>query len=344
MKALFLAASLAFAEREPPEWIHLVPFGEWAERGPGGGRLVIGQKEAAQLLANFRRRGQPLAIDWEHQSMEAANNGQPAPAAGWIHEVEVRTDGLWGRVTWTERAAAQLRAGEYRFFSPVIYFSTRDKKTKKPLGFAFGPGALTNQPFFLGELAPLTAFSAGGSSMSLLAFLCSTLGMPEDTPEETVREEISTRLGTSSDAAMSDLGKVAASELGWTELPADAGAQLKAKLKGKGVPHAEHLKVVGELATLRASAGRPDLVARGLDAGKLVPAMVGTFREMINAEGYDAAAAWLDNAPVILAKGTQGTPKNGRGPAATPPITAEERLAARQLGISEAELLAAKSS
>jgi phage I-like protein len=63
-------------------------------------------------------------IDYEHQTLNAATNGQPAPAAAWFSTLEWRDgDGLYATdVQWTERAAAMVAAGEYRFLSPVFCF------------------------------------------------------------------------------------------------------------------------------------------------------------------------------------------------------------------------------
>jgi len=65
------------------------------------------------------------------------------PAAGWISGLDVRADGLWATdVTWTERARELLSAGEYRYFSPVIFWTDEDQTDVA----ALGPVALTNDP------------------------------------------------------------------------------------------------------------------------------------------------------------------------------------------------------
>jgi phage I-like protein len=72
--------------------------------------------------------------------------------------------------------------------------------------------------------------------------------------------------------------------------------------------------------------------------------MVGSFRAMIAEDGHAAAAAWLDAAPVVLARNAQGGPAGRRTVGPTSTLTPEEKIAASQLGLSEADVLAAKGS
>ena len=104
-----------------PEWVELLPAGEFSGRD-GRGPYVA---DTAQILAAFTAGAIPLPIDYEHQSLLAEDNGQPAPAAGWITEFDVRDRALWGHVEWTDRAAAHIAAREYRFLSPVFCYEQR---------------------------------------------------------------------------------------------------------------------------------------------------------------------------------------------------------------------------
>ena len=61
-----------------------------------------------------------IPIDYDHAIDFAAPEGRPAPAAGWIKELEAREGALWGRVEWTEHGAAALATKEYRYISPVF--------------------------------------------------------------------------------------------------------------------------------------------------------------------------------------------------------------------------------
>lgn len=84
---------------------------------------------AAQLIADIATLANPIVIDYEHQTLLSADNGQPAPAAGWwaAAGMEWRDgEGLFAKVEWTERAKLHIEAGEYKYLSPVIAY---DKKT-----------------------------------------------------------------------------------------------------------------------------------------------------------------------------------------------------------------------
>lgn len=122
-----------------PDWIEILPVGEIRARD--GRRWTL--DDPAMVIANtlLYRNGLDLVIDYEHQTEAAERNGQPAPAAGWIKELEVRDGAIWGRVEWTERAAEAIRAKEYRYFSPVF---AHERKTGRVT--MIDSGALTNNP------------------------------------------------------------------------------------------------------------------------------------------------------------------------------------------------------
>ena len=101
----------------------------------------------AAMVTAFRSRGVDLVIDYEHQSLQ----GERAPAAGWIKDLEARPDGLWARVEWTRQAREYLLSKEYRYFSPVLRL---DPESRRPL--ALMHLGLTNVPA-IKRLPPLVA-------------------------------------------------------------------------------------------------------------------------------------------------------------------------------------------
>lgn len=123
-------------------WIQLIPAGTFSGRDGRGPYHAGDEKSLQRIAATTRKFHGPteIVIDYEHQSLNALKNGRPAPAAGWIKEIEARADGLYGRVEWTANAAAAIRAGEYRYLSPV-YFHLKDGKI-----LALQNAALTNVP------------------------------------------------------------------------------------------------------------------------------------------------------------------------------------------------------
>jgi phage I-like protein len=97
---------------------------------------------AAQIIAEFEARANRTVVDYEHQTLLAAQNGQPAPAAGWFGKLEWRESGLFAiDVEWTERATQMIEGGEYKYISPVFAYDKKTGKVKRLLH-----AALTNNP------------------------------------------------------------------------------------------------------------------------------------------------------------------------------------------------------
>ena len=141
---------------EPLDEFLLIPFGNvQIERATAGANFVFENKHAESARRWFEQMGRKLAIDYEHQSFDRYNTRPDGlrPAAGWIGRIEVREDGLWAcDVTWTDHAKELLRSGEYRYFSPVVYWTDEDYTDVA----ALGPVALTNDPAMRG-VRPLAA-------------------------------------------------------------------------------------------------------------------------------------------------------------------------------------------
>lgn len=149
-------AMLAKAGGEPVGEFLLIPFGDVEVERPLSGRdFEFTKGHAESALQWFASLGRKLAIDYEHQSFERHNSRADGlrPAAGWVGGLEVREDGLWATdVSWTPRAKELLAAGEYRYFSPVIFWTDEDYSDVAGLG----PVALTNDPAMRG-VTPLAA-------------------------------------------------------------------------------------------------------------------------------------------------------------------------------------------
>ncbi len=144
---------LSWEVNSVPGEIHVVPIGEWKDRG-----FVISEAECAEIVRNFEEFGIRLVIDWEHQSLNCAENGAPAPAVGWIGKLEVRENGVWAtEVEWTAEGRRMLEAKEYRYISPVLVFDDHDPHTNEYIGCALHSVAITNTPYFRSDLEPLVA-------------------------------------------------------------------------------------------------------------------------------------------------------------------------------------------
>ncbi len=321
---------------ELPEWIHVLPLGEW--RHPTG-PLVVTARDCADIAANFESSGIELVIDYEHQSVLCEKNGAAAPAAGWIDQLQCREDGLWAHVkSWTGRAGEHLRAREYRYLSPVIARRHTDRHTGQPAGKRIPSVALTNIPFFGGDLAPVLA--RGADPMNFLALVLGALAMPESTTEEQALAEIKRlKEGEGAVSAKAELGDIVCSELKVNA--ATAKKRIKDVLAHEGfVPVEKHLEA---LAKADAKAGGHDahqLLARGIEVGKITPSMKDHFLAYATRD-YPAACSWLDSQPIVVATGRSQADPTGK-PATAPKLSADEQAMCRTLNLTEAEYLAAK--
>jgi phage I-like protein len=158
-------AALPDAATAAPEWVHLIPAGEF--RGQDGrGPYRLG--DAARVIAASRL---PLVLDENHATDLAAPAGQAAPARGWIVELQARADGIWGRVEWTPSGRQLLAERAYRGISPVFTHAKNGQ-----VGALLRAG-LTNVPN-LPQLA--TLHHEDPETMDLLAELRALHGLPAD--------------------------------------------------------------------------------------------------------------------------------------------------------------------
>src|ERR1035441_3938689 len=142
-----------------------LPIAMMGVRYKGKQKIEITRPMLDQVVANHRKRDTgEVPIDYDHGIETAAGMGGPVPAAGWIKSIEDAPDAkgiLWGTVEWTPKAAEMIRAGEYKYISPVIDPGVRDNKTGQPQGWTLTSAALTNTPVLQGM--PALVLSAAGS-------------------------------------------------------------------------------------------------------------------------------------------------------------------------------------
>ena len=105
---------------------------------PSDGREVstgswnMDPKKASNVITESFANRREILIDYEHQSLNSAKNGQPVPAAGWFSAMEWREGlGLYAiNIAWNSRALEMIKAHEYRFISPVIAFDSNGNVVK----------------------------------------------------------------------------------------------------------------------------------------------------------------------------------------------------------------------
>lgn len=294
-----------------PEWVQLIPAGEFAGRDGRGPYLL----DVEAVLAAFAKGGIDLPIDYDHQTLDADAKAGPVPAAGWIKELQAREGALWGRVEWTPRAADLIAAREYRFLSPVF----RHDKQGRVLSLE-GAG-LTHYPNL--DLDPVAHTKGEPMDDDIIERLRYLLNLPTlATPQEIVAE----------------LEKLVA-RLNEAEATA---AQARHPDPAQWVPMAQHKAVADELARLQAevSAQKAEgLVSAAMRAGKLAPALKDWAMDYASRDPQ-GFAAWTEKAPVILPP--DGEPAAHRAAHDADTLSEEDRIACALLGMSEADFAAHK--
>lgn len=337
-------AIVANADGTLPEWVHCVPVGQW--RGHWSGReITIGDAELDSIVGAFTRGGIDVVVDFEHQTLNAGlMSGPSAPAAGWLDAVERRPNGIWGHVKeWTDLGTEALSTRRYRYQSPVIFFDHPDRETGEPRVMWLQSLALTNSPFFAGDLSPVIA-TAGGSSMTpLLAALLLALGLPDTASEEEGLAEVK-RL-----KEMEPMGARACAAIGADPkkaLPANAVAKLDKVVNHVGyVPVAEHLETLAAVSAPPAPTETAEqLVARAEQEGKVTPAGRAATLKWAK-EDLASCSTWVNTIaqPVVpLARQTSPAASiTARAGAAG--ADADDAAEAAKFGLSVAEYRAGKA-
>ena len=235
---------------------------------------------AARVVAAFNAQ-QPPVIDYEHQTLHKEANGQPAPAAGWMHGLRwVEGQGLFAQVELTERARALVAAGEYRYFSPVFEYARGSGEITRIL-----MGALTNHPAIAGmdavnlmaaASARFTPSTSKEPTVNLLEKLLAAIGLPATTPEDAALAAC-TAIKAQADAARSALHLDASATADTVTAACTSlrSAASTAPDPTKFVP----VTVVQELQTSMAALSArqhardaEDVIAPALQDGRLLPA------------------------------------------------------------------------
>lgn len=316
--------------------IQLFPAGTFAARDgrPGNLRGVnatswrLTAQDAEAVIAHWQRTATPLVVDYEHQTQLAAQNGQPAPAAGWITSLEWEEGrGLFAGVDWTDKARAHIRAGEYRYISPVFAF---DRQSGAVLRLICA--ALTNHPALDGMDAASATFTPYEEPP--MKQILAALGLPE-TADEAAALAALTTLRQERDSAK------AQAEAAPDPQKFVAMATFSAVQKEAAQLRDELTKLKNEA---QAAALKDDIEA-ALKDGRLTAATKG-WAESLAKTAPDALKAFLATQPPVQA--LTGTQTGGRTPAGDKPgtvsLTAEELHICERLGLTHEEFIEARQA
>jgi phage I-like protein len=168
--------------------IPLAITGKWIR---GSNEFSITLQDLQDITRNFRERlNGEINVDYDHASeMPEVAAGGPIPSAGRIvkldppeplPEGELRLEGtsttpatrrprsgryiLWGWYEPTDRARKLIKDREYRYISPALDWTARNKRNGEPQGTTLTSVALTNRPFL--EELPQIRLSDPGYELS----------------------------------------------------------------------------------------------------------------------------------------------------------------------------------
>jgi len=182
-----------------PDWIHLLPATSGAvhtfdARGP---YLV---RDADAIIAASFATSDALEVDVNHATYNAAPNGGRSDAVGWVKEMQIRDDGIWGRVEWIPEGQKLVADKAYRKISPVFIHDIK----KNILRIA--NVSLVNRP----NLRGLTALNQETTTMSFKDSLTDKLGLPRGASEDAILAAIPNPDATTTamQSALTTLGAV----------------------------------------------------------------------------------------------------------------------------------------
>lgn len=359
-----LAAQVSAGSKE----VQLLPAGDFrAADGSGRPDDIEGGKPwhidaavAELVIARAGVQANWFVIDYEHQTLKAAENGLPAPAAARWKNMEWREGvGLFATdVQWTDRAAQHIAASEYLYISAVFFY---DRQSGNVL--AMRMAALTNTPALDG-MQPLAALTAqmGADWIDPCGSPANSPENPEDPEdEEPLMNELLKKLLAALGLAETMTAEAALTAVTALKTKADTDSQALAALKAQGpaaggaadltkyVPLETYSAALTQLAALTAQGDSADtLISAAEKEGKVFPHEKAWLTDIGKTHGVAVLKSHLAVRPVIpalvglqsSAALTQQLAAAGGGGAGGQ-VSAEGLAVCKQLGLSTNEWLTA---
>lgn len=305
----------------------------------------------ADLKANTPHKIGDLVIDYEHQTLKAEKNGKPAIAAGYFNVndlVFIENEGLFIKPRWTENAQAYLSAGEYKYISAVFGYN---RQTGRPsfmhsAGLVNRPGVDGMEP--LAQLAAqqhiqLTTQQEENAVNPILLAILQALGIKttgEVPTEPAALQALETEVTTALAALQAQSDKVPELNQQLVALQASSNNPDPSKF----VPISAITEMQTQLAALQASVNGSavtSIVEKGIDSGRIIPALKAWATELGNKDLAQLEAFIDKAAPIAALQGMQtddiNLDKNGKPNTGVAALSAEDKQAADNLGISHEE-------
>lgn len=306
-----------------PDWVMLFPADDVIE-AVDGRRFTLNM---AYILAHFEKMGRTLPFDLEHATELKGPKGDPAPAVGWMTQLEDRSGALWAKVEWTNQGRELIETKAYRYLSPA--FGAIEGENGAPdLVLMMQSAGLTNNPALQ---LPMLARSKSQTSNTKetemdLAKLREALGLPKDADETAIvqacrdqgaklKTEIARAEAAEAARATPDATKFVPVETYQTTLARAETAEAKITAAEKAAKDAEVSTVI----------------EAGLKAGKITPATKDFYTAACHAQGVDAVKDLLKIAPEV--GGPSKASEKKPGAATEPALDGVQTEVARALGL-----------
>jgi hypothetical protein len=131
-------------------WVDVAKVGEW--HGHRSGPFRFDLEIFKQCVDNLEAQANPVPLYFGHEDVDAIEQGGEEPEAkGWVHKLAIRGDRLWAFTEFSDRAAAGVKRGGWKFSSGFFDFDTTDRVTGKPIGCQLVSLALVGRPFIDGQ-------------------------------------------------------------------------------------------------------------------------------------------------------------------------------------------------
>lgn len=324
--------------------IQLLPYGEFRATdgrpfdAPAWFLTETNGRDVADLANQSRTQ---LVVDYEHQTLYKEQNGQPAPAAGWMRWIEFTPKGLFADVEWTNKAAALIQNREYRYISAVFAYDTQGYVRK------LFHAALTNNPALDGMDEVLAAASVQFNPITM-----------EQNPMNELLQQLFGLPNANEDELKAALSALLAAKPQTVALNADLFTQLAEKdqriaalstQKPSAQPDLTQFAPVSvvqdlqnQIAALTAQRDADkgaELIAAALSAGKLLPAQKEWAENVLKQpNGLAFLTGWIEQAqPIAALNQSQTQAQNVSGSLNVVALSVEEQAAAKMLGMSHAE-------
>lgn len=145
--------------------------------GHPSGPFTLDDNVFSDIINNYKKDGVKIPFDHEHGS-EISVADSPAKArgevgaAGWIHDLAIRGNGLFAEVEWLPKTREQILSGQFKYISPAIRFGSKSGVTGESVGARLSSCAVVLKPF----LKSLPEIQASDGET---AFLCSEISTEE---------------------------------------------------------------------------------------------------------------------------------------------------------------------